>query len=315
MDIFAKEQGISMYELLDRLLPDFGFDGLYKCIEVEGEEYRVFLGKDFKFYYVNEENKSRKSLPSKESKALKEEIKESQKELKEANKSQKERLEEYMIIQRSWSVEEWEIFYLTNPLMFIYASTLLWGVYDKDKHLMQLFYVDEDSSLLDIKEDKIDLYEGVYIRIVHALNLNEANKTVWQELFYDKEITQPFSQLDRVVYQISQEEKTETKLKRYTGKKPKKSGSSIKSLLECRGWEKEIVDSGSIEFYKEYPSENICIYLGVMGINITYDGSDYTEIYDTSFRRIKHCHQQVSMQELPEILFSELIGDMEMVMR
>ena len=316
LDIFAKEQGISMYELLDRLLPDFGFDGLYRLIDIEGQEYRVFVGKDFKLFYLNEDNKSRKSLPPKASKELKLEIKEIQKELREANKSQKERLEEYMIIQRRWSLSDWEEFYLSNPLMFVYASTLLWAEINEDNSINQLFYVDEDGSVLDSQDDEIELDGDKNITIIHSLRLDDEQKKIWGESFYDREIVQPFEQLNRIFYHISEDEKTQKSLTRYTGKKPNKSGSMVKSILESRGWQKDIVDAGSIDFYKDFIDENIRINLGVSGINISYfEGyDDWMEIYDTTFTKINDYTQQTRLKNIPEIIFSELIRDMEMVM-
>lgn len=85
--------------------------------------------------------------------------------------------------------------------------------------------------------------------------------------------------------------------------------------MERRGWQKEVVDTGFIVFYKEYKNENIRINLGVFGINIAYyEGyDDYMEIDETSFYKITNYYQKIQLQDLPQIVFSERIKDMKML--
>jgi len=40
------------------------------------------------------------------------------------------RLEYYLVTQRKWTFQQWQQFFLNNPVMFIYATRLLWGVYE-----------------------------------------------------------------------------------------------------------------------------------------------------------------------------------------
>lgn len=47
----AEELEISIHELGDRIVPDFGFEGLFKHFTVNGEEYRAFIDSNFKLAY------------------------------------------------------------------------------------------------------------------------------------------------------------------------------------------------------------------------------------------------------------------------
>ena len=182
----AEELGIDIYELSDKIIPDFGFDGLYKVIEAGDEEIRVFVNKKFKLQFITEDNKVRKSAPKAVSKEVKAELKIIQKEIREVNRAQKERLEQYMVLERRWSESDWRKFYLMNPVMFIYASTLVWGVFNEKNELQQLFYVDEDASILNINDDEIELKKG-RLGIVHPLRLEEKQLEEWQKLFFEFE--------------------------------------------------------------------------------------------------------------------------------
>jgi len=47
----GNELGITMDELADRIIPNFDFEGLYKTIQIEGDEYRAFINEDFKINF------------------------------------------------------------------------------------------------------------------------------------------------------------------------------------------------------------------------------------------------------------------------
>jgi len=315
LNIAAKELGITADELSEKIIPDFGFDGLYRTIDVEGEEYRVFVAKDFKLQYINEDNKIRKSLPKGASKELKAELKTVQAEIRDVNKAGAGRLEQYMVNERRWNVEAWQKFYLSNPVMFIYASTLVWGLYDKNNNLKELFYIDEDSSMMTIEDDEIEFEESDQVGMVHPLRLTKEQIKSWKEHFYELDIVQPFKQLDRETFSIDSSENAKTSLDRFSGKEPAKGASAIKTLLEKRGYKKDVVDGGCIDFYKLFPSSDIYVDLGIYGINVVYYEGEMPEIGETTFRRIHgRWDERITLSEIPDMIFSETILDMELVM-
>jgi hypothetical protein len=65
-------------------------------------------------------------------------------------------LEQYLVIQRRWSVDKWQAFFLTNPVMFVYAVRLIWGVFDEKNTLISVFRCQEDQSLTDAEGNEID---------------------------------------------------------------------------------------------------------------------------------------------------------------
>jgi len=315
LDSAAKALNITRYELYDKLIPDFGFDGIYKFIEIEGEEWRVYVGKDFKLFYVDESNKVKKSLPSKAPKEIKDELKEVQKEIREVNKTQVDKLEQYMVVERIWKSAAWQKFYLYNPLMFIYASTLVWELIDEDGNQEMLFYIDEDGSAMSIDGDELSFedMENKTIKIIHPLHLSDEQKEAWQALFYDLEIVQPFLQLQRPIFFMQEHEKSTKGLNRYNDKKFAKGESAIKTLLERRGYEKDVVDSGCIDFYKEFAYCDIRVELGLFGVNVVYyDGGGDMEMSETVFKDKQN--NAMTLEAVPKIVFSETVYDLDVFM-
>ena len=314
LEIAADELGIDIYELSDRIIPDFGFDGLYKTIQVENEEMRVFVGKDFKLQYITEDNKIRKSLPKGATKELKDELKVVQKEIREVNRAQKEKLEQYMVLERRWSWEDWEKFYLMNPVMFIYASTLVWGVFDDKNTLVKLFYVDEGASLLDIEDEDVEITANHKIGIIHPLRTTKETLTSWSEMFYELEILQPFNQLNRPSFKVEDAFKKEDNISKYHGKKAGKGGRAVQGYFEKRGWRKEVSDGGRFDLIKTFKQEEMYAFLNVNGLYMGYYEEE-VEFYDITFKKLDDYKNKLSLESLPEIVYSEVIADMEGIIK
>lgn len=248
LETAAEELGISTYELGDRIVPDFGFDGLFKHFTVDGEEYRAFIDSKFKIAFFNDDNKKLKAIPAAACAELKDEFKGIAKEVRDIVKSQSSRLEYYLQIQRRWSTEQWQRLFLQNPVMFIYATKILWGVYDEKGKLLQTFLCNEDTSLIDVNSDEISLEESKLIGIVHPTELEPSLHQQWKQLFFDLSIDPVFPQLERPSGKLTDEEMHTKIIRRYDGRKT--VTGSIRSTLERLGWRKgPTLDGGMIDTF------------------------------------------------------------------
>lgn len=249
LETAAEELGISTHELGDRIVPDFGFDGLFKHFTVDGEDYRAFIDGNFKIAFFNDDNKKLKAIPAAAGASLKESFKAIAKEVRDIVKSQSSRLEYYLIIQRKWTYGQWQSFFLQNPVMFIYATKLLWGVYDEKGNLQSAFTCNEDTTLQDINSDEFSIDEKAIIGIVHPAQLEEARLKQWQQLFFDLAIDPVFPQLDRKIPSLEAYDLSKKIITRFDGKKTKEG--SIRSTLEKYGWHKGPAgDGGMLESFK-----------------------------------------------------------------
>ncbi len=320
LEAAAEELDITIKELGDRIVPDFGFDGLFKTFEAGGETYRAFVDSNFKINFFDEDNKKLKAVPAATDKELKEEFKTIAKEIREITKSQSSRLEYYLVIQRKWNFEQWQLFFLNNPVMFIYATKLLWGIYNSEGGLLQTFLCNEDTSLLNIEEEEIEIAEDANIGIVYPSQLDAELLKQWQRLFFDLSVQPIFPQLDRKVPDISDLNLDSKIITNFAGKRMKE-GSTTSTLLKF-GWAKGASgDGGYLEsFNLLYFEKKLEAVLEVEGIGAGYGwggeerlGKLY--ILDKTKAKQKYNYVQkddderlVSLKEVPTIFLSEMIA-------
>ncbi|MFY7825932.1 MAG: DUF4132 domain-containing protein [Flectobacillus sp.] len=324
--LVAEELGISPYDLADQIIPDFGFEGLFKTFEVEGQEYRAFVNHDFKVLFLNEDNKTLKTLPKGTPIALQEEFKEIGKEIKDIVKSQTPRLEQYLIIQRQWETEKWQSLFLNNPIMFVYATRLIWGAFNEQKQLIFTFKVQEDQTCINQDGDEVEFQEGQMIRMVHPLILETETINYWSEVLEDEGLSPAFLQLNRAVVNFDPADNGTLISAKFSG--IQMSGYTFVSMLEKRGWFRgSVVDSGFISnYYKNFAEEDItaiitqegevCVgYLDVMGgignlMFVKYGSVDfgsytYDEPEHTNDPRL------IPFEQISPIIYSEVMADMQ----
>jgi hypothetical protein len=320
LEAAAEELNITVYELGDRIVPDFGFEGLFREFTIEGDNYRAFIDSNFKIAFFNDDNKKLKAIPASAAAELKDEFKAIAKEVKDIVKSQSSRLEHYLVVQRRWNKEQWEQFFLTNPVMFIYATKLLWGIYDNNV-LKQCFYCQEDTTLMDAEDNEIAIEGEVQIGIVHPLQLSPEELKKWQRKFFDLSIEPVFLQLDRKIYPLAPEHKLVTVVRTFDGIKTEPG--SIRGTLERYGWRKGPAgDAGSIDtFFKDEDVSDIMAVLGVEGVNVSGFDSDMDAQLGTLYFRKRLGRNQwvtqpkddrdpilIPLGELPEIFYSEVVS-------
>lgn len=324
--LVAEELGISPYDLADQIIPDFGFEGLFKTFEVDDQEYRAFVNQDFKILFLNEDNKTLKALPKGTPVTLQEEFKEIGKEIKDIVKSQTPRLEQYLIIQRQWDTKKWQSLFLNNPIMFVYATRLIWGAFNDQKQLLFTFKVQEDQTCINQDGDEVEFQEGQMIRMIHPLILEKDTINHWSEVLEDEGLSPAFLQLNRAVVNFDTADKGTLISSKYRG--IEMSGYTFVSVLEKRGWFRgSVVDAGFISnYYKNFAEEgitaiitqegDICVgYLDSIGgignlMFVKYGSVDfgsytYDEPGHTNDPRL------IPFEQISPIIYSEVMADMQ----
>lgn len=323
-DQIAQNRGISRFELMDEMIPNLGFDGLFRTFENKDKSYRAFIGKNLKMQFLDEDQKVRKSLPASISTDLKNEIKTINKSLRELTKGLKERLERALVLQRRWTVEQWKAFFLNKPLPFAMARALVWGIYEGE-HLIAPFSVTDDQEFEDAAYDEVELPEGAAIGLIHPMELDEEGRSSWTGYLVENKLTPVFPQISRPIYALLPEEKELRQLKRFEGKQVKIT--RFKSRMEKAGWRRgAVMDAGSVEnYFLELTTANMdaSIALENMGVAI-YDYEDETTIeelvfvsydsgktgeYGTYWYR-QNDTELIKPGDVPEIIMSEVLADL-----
>lgn len=322
----AEELNISTHELGDRIVPDFGFDGLYKSFTIGNEVYRAFIDSKFKLAFFNEDNKQLKALPAAADASLKEEFKAIAKEVRDVVKSQSPRMEYYLIVQRRWSFAAWQAFFLNNPVMFMYATKLVWAVYEKDDRITTTFICNEDSSLIDVQHDEINIDEEAMIGMVHPTQLEPSLLQQWKQFLFDAKVDPVFPQLDRKTADLSSMNLHTTIVHQYEGRHMQTG--SIRSTLERYGWHKGPTgDGGMLESMRLlYFEKKLEAILEVEGVGAGYgwgmdeklgrlyvvDKTKTQSKWDT-YPKNEEDEKLVAFDQLPPIFMSEMLAAIEAI--
>ncbi|MCU0437272.1 MAG: DUF4132 domain-containing protein [Raineya sp.] len=316
LQVAAEELNMDINELADSIIPDFGFENMYKTFQVNNEEYRAFINKDFKLAFLNEDGKIIKSAPKTTSKEVLEEFKEIGKEIRDVVKAQSSRMELYLVIQRKWQQSKWHQFFLTNPIMFMYATRIVWGIFDEKGALKQSFYCNEDTTILNLEDDEINLPENAEIGMVHPLFLSETEKNAWIEKFYELGIEPVFLQMQRPVVYLEESLKNKNIVEEFDGKKG--DPTAVKSLFRRFGWVAyDIEDHGDISsFAKTFETFGIRAIINTGGgLYLGYDGGWDAEFGTLGFYLFdaKWDDKGINLGKVPDVVYSEVMSELRQI--
>lgn len=325
LEFAAKELDITREELSDRIVPDLGFDGqMERTFDYGGRVFRVRLTTALEIEVFDENGKKLKSLPAPGKKddeqkaaAAYEEFKQMKKQMKTTVSSQKARLEYALSAKREWSAAAWTNLFVQNPLMHQFAIGLIWGIYEGDR-LVQSFRYMEDGSFNTQDEEEYTLPEGARISLVHPMELTDEEKAAWKEQLSDYEITQPIEQLDRAVYDRTEEEAAHRSMERFGGYII--NDLSLNGKLTGLGWYRgSVQDAGGFyTYYREDPEVGIGVELHFSGTYVGMMGEDVT-IYDVRFykagsvERGSYVYDEADkekaylLKDIPARYFSEIV--------
>ncbi|MCL2849628.1 MAG: DUF4132 domain-containing protein [Micrococcales bacterium] len=199
IDALADQLGLTPAQLSDRLVPDFGLgaDGTM-VLDFCDKTFTVGFDEYLRPTITDEAGKPRKSLPktmtepgassAKVFAALK-------KDVRAVADLQLRRLEEAMVTQRGWTVEEFTMYLVDHPLVWHLTRRVVWRCDNG------FFRVAEDKTFADAGDEPF-APQGT-VRVAHQLDLGDQAAT-WAGLLADYEIAQPFAQLGRETYTADQ---------------------------------------------------------------------------------------------------------------
>ncbi|MFF2542553.1 WGR and DUF4132 domain-containing protein [Kitasatospora sp. NPDC058063] len=240
--------GLSGEQLSDRLVPDFGLeaDGT-TVVDYGSRTFTVGFDEQLKPYVRDADGARRKDLPvpgvrddAELAPAERKRFAALKKDVRTVAGDQIRRLEDAMVTQRSWTAEEFDQLFVGHPLLWHLVRRLVWLA--ETDGTVTAFRVAEDRTLADVADEVFVLPAGASVRLAHPLLLGDGLAD-WSELFADYEILQPFRQLGRPVYALSDEEQAGHRLTRF------ENGPVLPTTrlvgMERRGWQRgEPQDAG-----------------------------------------------------------------------
>jgi predicted DNA-binding WGR domain protein len=322
IDLIAQTRGLNVEQLADRLVPDLGLDadgGL--ALDFGPRAFRVDFDEELK-PFVRDANGARlKDLPKPnrdDDAALAGDATERYKALKKDVRAlaalQIRRLESAMVERRRWSVEEFRLFFVEHPLLRHLVRRLLWGAY-RDGATVVAFRVAEDASFADMHDAAFALPDDAHVGIVHPLELDAATLAAFGQVYADYEIAQPFAQLGRETYALADDERAQTALQRFEGRRIA-TGSVLG--LEHRGWRRGAPqDAGWIGWMtRELPDDveaELGLDPGMSAGDISLEPVQRLTTLVLRRRGTWNDEGNVAFARLDDIVVSELLRDIDLI--
>lgn len=217
IDVLAEDLGLSPDQLGDRLVPDFGLDERGEMFLDYGPRgFTAGFDERLRPYVVDDTGQRRAALPKpgvrdhqELAPAAHQRFAALKKDVRTVADERLRRFERAMIVQHRWSVQEFRTLIVDHPLVRHIARRLVWITEEG-----RAFRLAEDRSFADLHDDELTLAETARVGVAHPLHLSR-DLEAWAEVFDAYEINQPFPQLGRPTYALTEEERAGTELGRF----------------------------------------------------------------------------------------------------
>ena len=228
----AEARDLTPEELSDRLAPDLDLDERGGLDLNFGERhFRAGFDEFLKPWVKDSTGQRLKDLPKPNksddpelSAAAVERWKALKKDARAIASLQITRLETMLSTSRRTKPDVFWTFFATHPLIRNLTQRLVWGVYADDNPRTApttIFRITDDLSVTDASDEPLELDVSETapggIGLVHPLHLPAGGLDAWGALFGDYEIAQPFPQLGREIYELTDAERAGSEIPRFEG--------------------------------------------------------------------------------------------------
>lgn len=250
---------------------------------------------------VRKNGKALKSIPSKYNKhEYVMELKSIKTDLTNQYKRAKEELERSMIMQNSFTLAELTKM-MSNPVISPLLESLVFKVEEHLGYFVEgrLVYADGDDYLIEPADE---------LFIAHPVHLYESGQwSDFQRDLFTRRIKQPFKQVFRELYVPNQDELAAgTASMRYAGHQVQ-PGKTV-ALLKGRNWTVSYEEGLQKVFYKENMIAKIYAMADWFSpSDIECPTLETVEFFD------RHTYKSVALKDVPKLLFSETMRDVDLV--
>ncbi|GAA4934828.1 DUF4132 domain-containing protein [Actinoplanes utahensis] len=243
MDEVAEGLGLTAEQLADRLVPDFGLDADGSLrLDYGPRQFVVGFDEQLHPFVTDGDGRRLKTLPKPGTRddaafatAAYQRFTTLKKDVRGVAADQVRRLEHAMVSGRRWTGTEFQEFFVGHPLVWHVARRLVWARFDADGTPIGTLRIAEDRTFAMVDDEPTTVADDEVVGIAHPLHLG-VEGTGWAEVFADYEILQPFPQLGRQTFALTEEEGAGSTLGRFEGLKV--ATTSLLGL-ERRGWRRE----------------------------------------------------------------------------
>ena len=175
-----------------------------------------------------------------------------------------QRLEQAMISGRRWDPTTFRHLLVEHLLLVHLVRRLLFAAYDAGGGLLQLFRVAEDRTFADAGDAPLGLAGAAAVGLPHPLDLPREALSAWGTFFADYELLQPFPQLGREVFTLTDAERAVSELRRFADADVE---TARLFALEHRGWRRSSREGGESSYTLRLPGRQVALFGVSPGIN------------------------------------------------
>lgn len=243
LDAICEERGWTAEDVAERTVPHLGLgrDGTI-TLDFGPRTVRIALDESLSPVALDDQGRALPSLPrankaddAEKAKAAVARMQGLKADLKVIAQEQLRRLERALATERTWSWADFEARFLHHPVLVHLARRLIWQREEAPAAALVAFRVSEDGSFADVNDDSLvfEANSNARIRLAHPLTLGD-DTAKWATILADYQLMQPFPQLQREVFTLTQEEERTGEVSRFA--KRAIQGARF-FTLKHRGWD------------------------------------------------------------------------------
>jgi len=317
----AAELNISISDLKDFSIQDFGLENGIKEFVFNDYKARLTLpsfGKAL-LEWFKPDGKPQKSVPAFVRKDFADELKAIRNDAKLIPKTltiQRDRLDRSYIQKRAFPYPHFEQYYFNHGLMSFLTKKLIWTFINGKKSTTAIWLNDQWQ---DVKGKKVTtINEKTKVQLWHPLHSSTKEILQWRNLLQEHQIKQPLKQAYREVYILTD---AEINTKVYSNRMAAHilKQHQFNALAGIRGWKYKLMgwyDDGieSQTCSLQIPDYNLQAEFWINELNAEDQHND-TGIWNyvaTDQIRFTHDEETVDLIDVPKIVFSEAMRDVDL---
>jgi hypothetical protein len=344
LETTAARVGLPREELEEMAVPAYGLTEVGRCAEKFGDytaELSVTGPASTSIAWFKSDGKRQTAVPS----AVKDKFAEDLKELQVAAKdiqrmlpAQRERIDSLFLQEKRWPFPVWRERYLEHPLVGVLARRLLWVFTNGKQHTTAIWF---NGALVDIDLRPLKKFDAqTTVTLWHPIGRDLDEIVGWRGWFDAQQIQQPFKQAHREVYVLTDaERRTNIYSNRFAAHLLKQH--QFNALAALRGWKNKLrllVDAEFPPATRLLPAWGLRAEFWIEGAGDDY-GTDTNETgtflrvttdqvrfypleaaprtahaggggYHAGYRQ--QVGQPVPLEEIPALVFSEIMRDVDL---
>ena len=318
----SKKLSISAAEIEDLAVPDYGLEAGKKILKIEEYQFVITIkaiGK-VETTWLKPDGKVQKSVPAfvKQSKKYSDKLKKAKAEVKLIQKyitAQRDRIDRNYIEDRKWQYSTFKELYLEHGLMSFITKRLIWNLQIGGEKITAVYWEGNWQK----REGQLIAETGIEaVTLWHPVEATTEEVLAWRDQLITWQIKQPFKQAYREVYLLTD---AELKTRLYSNRMAAHilKQHQFNALAGLRGWKYSLM--GAYDDGRDNETAIIQIpayglsaefWIGELNEDDAWNDAGIWHYVTTDQVRFKKANDAINLIEVPKIIFSEIMRDVDM---